>query len=67
MIHENFSFLREQDLGETAIKVLEKEIDGRAFLKITGEKLRSVGLGLGTAVSDLAKECKEKRLRPFSS
>ncbi|RIA79056.1 hypothetical protein C1645_132228 [Glomus cerebriforme] len=65
-------FLQERDLGlsETAIKILEKEeIDGRAFLKLTKDEFRSVGLGLGPAVklADFAKECKDKKLRAFST
>ncbi|CAG8820232.1 3821_t:CDS:2, partial [Gigaspora margarita] len=47
------------DLSETAIKILEKEeINGRDFLKISEEKLRSIGMVLGPAsrLSDFAKD-----------
>jgi hypothetical protein len=70
---ELINFLRKEEdlkLSETAIKILEKEeIIGRAFLKLTEEKLRSIGLGLGpaTVLADFAKECKEKKLRAFST
>ena|SRR6266545_3792399 len=62
------SFLQEQDLGlsETAIKILEKEeIDDCAFLKLTKDEFRSIGLGLGPAVklADFTKKCKKKKLR----
>jgi hypothetical protein len=58
------------ELSETAIKILEKEeITGRAFLKITEEKLRSIGLGLGPAsdLADFAKELGKRKLKAFSS
>ena len=58
------------ELSETVIKILEKEeITGRAFLKITEEKLRSIGLGLGPAsdLADFAKELGERKLKLFSS
>ncbi|GBB96030.1 hypothetical protein RclHR1_26690003 [Rhizophagus clarus] len=66
------SFLQGQNLGlsETAIKILEKEeIDGHAFLKVAEEKLRSYGMPGGPAIklADFAKECKDKKLRSFSS
>ena len=42
---------------------------GRAFLKITEEKLRSIGLGLGLAsdLADFAKELGKHKLKAFSS
>ena len=66
------SFLQERglELSETAIKILEKEeITGQDFFDMTEEKLRSVGLGLGpaTRLVKFAKECKDKKLRAFSS
>jgi len=66
------SFLQERglELSETAIKILEKEeITGRDFLKLTEEKFRSAGLSLrpSTRLADFAKECKEKKLRAFST
>ncbi|PKK59535.1 hypothetical protein RhiirC2_290916 [Rhizophagus irregularis] len=72
-IEELINFLRKEKdlkLSETAIKILEKEeIIGRAFLKTTKEEFRSIGLGLGpaTVLADFAKECKDKKLRSFSS
>jgi type II restriction/modification system DNA methylase subunit YeeA len=57
-------------LGEKIFEILEKEeINGRAFLKLTDEKLRSVGLALGpaTVLVDFAKECEKKKLHSFSS
>ncbi|GBB92258.1 hypothetical protein RclHR1_01990030 [Rhizophagus clarus] len=61
-----------ENLGfnELAIKILEnKEINGRDFLKITEEKLHSYGMKGGPAsrLADFAKECKEKKLRAFST
>ncbi|RIA91009.1 hypothetical protein C1645_822583 [Glomus cerebriforme] len=66
------SFLRrhELELNETAIKILEKEeLTGRAFLKTTEEKLCSYGMPEESVsdLADFAKECKEKKLRSFSS
>ena len=66
-------FLRKEEeleLSETVIKILEKEeVNGRDFLKVTEEKLRSYGMagGPATRLADFAKECKEKKLRSFSS
>jgi len=53
-----------------AIKILEKEeITGCAFLKITEEKLCSIGLGLGfiSDLADFAKELVKRKLKAFSS
>ena len=66
------SFLQDRDLGlsKKAIKILEKEeIEGQDFFDLTEERLRNVGLGLGPAMRlvKFAKECKEKKLRSFSS
>src|SRR5436305_8260035 len=66
------SFLQERglELSETAIKILEKEeITGQDLFDMTKEELRSVGLGLGpaTRLVKFAKECKDKKLRAFSS
>ena len=58
------------ELSETAIKILEKEeLNGGDLFDLTEERLRSVGLGLGPAMRlvKFAKECKEKKLRSFSS
>ncbi|GES96963.1 hypothetical protein GLOIN_2v1709121 [Rhizophagus clarus] len=62
----------QEDLGlsESALKILEnEEINGRTFFKITKEELERHGMKLGpaTALVDFAKECKEKKLRSFSS
>ena len=66
------SFLQERglELSETAIKILEKEeITGQDLFDMTKEELRSVGLGLGpaTRLVKFAKECKDKKLKAFSS
>lgn len=70
---ELINFLRKEGdlkLDENDEEIIRKEkLTGRAFLKVTEEKLRSTGLGLGPAsdLADFAKECKEKKLRSFSS
>ncbi|GBB92672.1 hypothetical protein RclHR1_02040034 [Rhizophagus clarus] len=64
------TFEEDLELSETAIKILEKEeVNGRDFLKVTEEKLHSYGMagGYATRLADFAKECKEKKLRSFSS
>jgi len=72
-VHELISFLRvkkDLKLGEKIFEILEKkEINGRAFLKLTDEKLCSVGLALdpATVLVDFAKEWEKKKLRSFSS
>ncbi|EXX72513.1 hypothetical protein RirG_068650 [Rhizophagus irregularis DAOM 197198w] len=58
------------ELSETAIKILEKEeLNGGDLFDLTEEWLRSVGLGLGPAMRlvKFVKECKDKKLRSFSS
>ncbi|CAG8681568.1 8253_t:CDS:2, partial [Ambispora leptoticha] len=66
-------FLKEQEdlqLDEDDFKIFRDEkITGRAFLKLTEEKLRSYGMkgGPSTVLADFAKEVKEKKLRVFSS
>src|ERR1044071_6381462 len=66
-------FLQGQEnlgLNEPAIKILEnEEINGRAFINITKEKLRSYGMKGGPAsnIAVFAKECKDKKLKVFSS
>jgi hypothetical protein len=58
------------ELDDDDLKIIEKEkITGRAFLKITEEKLRSIGLGLGPAsdLADFAKELGKRKLKAFSS
>ena len=70
---ELIEFLRNEEdleLSDTVIKILEKEeVNGRDFLKITEEKLRSYEMpgGPATRLADFAKECKEKKKRAFSS
>jgi hypothetical protein len=66
--------LQGQDFGlsETAIKILEtQEVNGRAFLKLTEEKLirhpYNLPGGPASNLADFAKECKEKKLKAFSS
>ncbi|RGB33696.1 hypothetical protein C1646_815846 [Rhizophagus diaphanus] len=66
------SFLRGQGLGlsEKVYEILEnEEVIGRDFLKMTEQRLRDYGMKGGPALrlADFAKECKEKKLRSFSS
>ena len=66
-------FLQGQEnlgLNEPAIKILEnEEINGRAFINITKEELRDYGMKGGPAknLADFAKDCKDKKLRAFST
>ena len=58
------------ELSEKVFKILEKqEVNGRDFLKITEEKLEKWDMpgGPATRLADFAKECKEKKLKAFSS
>jgi hypothetical protein len=69
---ELISFLRGQDLGlsESALKILENEdVTGRAFFKMTKQDFRDIDIKAGPALvlADFAKECKDKKLRSFSS
>ncbi|CAG8800510.1 1315_t:CDS:2, partial [Gigaspora margarita] len=70
---ELIDFLRKEedlDLSETAIKILEKEeINGRDFLKITKEELRSYEMPGGPAsrLADFAKDLSKRKLRAYSS
>jgi len=51
-------------------KILENEdVTGRAFLKTTKNEVQSYGIksNPATILVDFAKECKEKKLRSFSS
>src|SRR5438045_5269944 len=62
----------EKDLGldDDDLEIIRKEkVNGRAFLNITEEKLRSYGMPGGPAsnIAVFAKECKDKKLRSFSS
>jgi hypothetical protein len=66
------SFLQERGLGldlddENIIR--KEKIAGQDLFDLTEEKFRSVGLGLGpaTRLVKFAKECKEKKLKAFSS
>ena len=64
---------KEEDLElvQEDYDIIEKEriITGRTFLKITEEKLRSIGLGLGPAsdLADFAKELGKRKLKSFLS
>ena len=65
-------YLQGQNLGlsETAIKNLEnEEVNGGDFLDFTEQKFRDCGLKVGpaTRLVKFAKECKDKKLRSFSS
>jgi hypothetical protein len=70
---ELIDFLRKEvdlELSEKVFEILEKqEVNGRDFFKITEEKLEKWGMsgGPATRLVDFAKECKEKKLRAFSS
>src|SRR5581483_10118959 len=62
----------QEDLGlsESALKILEnEEVNGRAFLDMSEQKFRDCGLKIGPAVilAKFAKDCKEKKLRAFST
>ena len=66
------SFLKNQNLGlsETAIKNLEnEEVNSGDFLDFTEQKFQDCGLKVGPAsrLVKFAKECKEKKLKSFSS
>ncbi|PKK43378.1 hypothetical protein RhiirC2_722770, partial [Rhizophagus irregularis] len=63
---------KEEDLGlndDDFEIICKQKVNGRTFFKITKEELRSAGLGLepATALVNFAKECKDKKLRSFSS
>src|ERR1043166_8573664 len=65
-------YLQGQNLGlsETAIKNLEnEEVNGGDFLDFTEQKFRDCGLKVGPAsrLVKFAKECKDKKLRAFST
>src|SRR3954452_22088108 len=66
-------FLRKEEdleLDDDDLEILRKQkVNGRDFLKVTEEKLRSYEMagGPATRLADFAKECKEKKLRSFSS
>ncbi|GBC19011.2 hypothetical protein GLOIN_2v1725482 [Rhizophagus irregularis DAOM 181602=DAOM 197198] len=65
-------YLQGQNLGlsETAIKNLEnEEVNGGDFLDFTEQKFRDCGLKVGPAsrLVKFAKDCKEKKLKAFSS
>ncbi|PKK71743.1 hypothetical protein RhiirC2_848926 [Rhizophagus irregularis] len=70
---ELIEYLRkEEDLGldDDDLEIIRKEkVDGRAFLKLTKQDFRDYGMKGGPAVklADFAKNCKEKKLRSFSS
>jgi len=70
---ELIDFLRKEDdleLVQEDYDIIEKErITGRAFLKITEEKLRSYGMPGGPAsdLADFAKELGKRKLKSFSS
>jgi hypothetical protein len=58
------------ELEEEDLEIIRKQrVNGRDFLKVTEEKLRSYGMagGPATRLADFAKECKEKKKRAFSS
>jgi len=57
-------------LNEPAIKILEnEEVNGLDFFDLTEEKLERHGMKMGpaTRLVKFAKECKDKKLRSFSS
>src|SRR4051794_35742591 len=70
--NELINFLRKEEdlvLDDDDLKIIEKEkITGRAFLKITEEKLRSYGMAGGPAsdLADFAKELGKRKLKSFS-
>ncbi|RHZ69539.1 hypothetical protein Glove_283g75 [Diversispora epigaea] len=70
---ELIEFLRKQEdlkLKESYLEILSnEEITGRAFLNMTKQDFRDINIKAGPALllADFAKECKEKRLKAFSS
>src|SRR3954447_24141038 len=66
-------FLKGQEnlgLNEPAIKILEnEEVNGRDFLDMTKQDFRDYGMkgGPATRLAKFAKDCKEKKLKAFSS
>ncbi|RIA83747.1 hypothetical protein C1645_742839 [Glomus cerebriforme] len=65
-------FLKGQDLGlsETALKILEEEeINGSNFLDMTKQDFQEYDMKGGSAMTlvKFAKDCKEKKLKTFSS
>ena len=57
-------------MKEEDLEIIRKQrVNGRDFLKITEEKLEKWGMpgGPATRLVDFAKECKEKKLRAFST
>jgi hypothetical protein len=70
---ELIEFLRkEEDLGldDDDLEIIRNEkVTGRAFLDMTEQKFRDCGLKIGPAVTlaKFAKDCKDKKLRSFSS
>src|SRR3954452_17076147 len=63
-------FLRKEEdleLDDDDLEILRKQkVNGRDFLKVTEEKLRSYEMA-ATRLADFAKDCKEKKLKAFSS
>jgi hypothetical protein len=64
--------LQGQDLGldDEDLEIIRKrKINGRAFLKTSKEDFERYGLegGPATNLADFAKECKDKKLKAFSS
>ena len=58
------------ELDDDDLEIIRKQkLKGRTFLKITKEELQGIGLTLGPAkdLADFAKECKDKKLKAFSS
>jgi hypothetical protein len=70
---ELINFLRKEEdleLDDDDLEIIRKQkVNGRDFLKITEQKFRDCGLKVGPAsrLADFAKECKDKKLRSFSS
>jgi hypothetical protein len=58
------------ELEEEDLEIIRKQrVNGRDFFKITKEELERHGMKLGpaTRLVDFAKECKDKKLKAFSS
>ncbi|GET57717.1 hypothetical protein GLOIN_2v1734289 [Rhizophagus irregularis DAOM 181602=DAOM 197198] len=68
-ISQCFSLGEEDSASPFPLEEEEEEIDGRAFLKMTEQRFRDYGMKGGPAVKlvEFAKECKDKKLRSFSS
>ena len=70
---ELINFLRKEEdleLDDDDLEIIRKQkVTGRAFFKMTKQDFRDIDIKAGPALvlADFAKECKDKKLRSFSS